>query len=76
VWRNPMGFTKDQLRGIQATTMVADGDHDEIIVLAQVEEMAQLIPHAKLAVLKDTSHFALWQDPAGFNHVLIEFLSS
>jgi pimeloyl-ACP methyl ester carboxylesterase len=76
VWRNPMGFTKEQLRGIQATTMVADGDHDEIIVLAQVEEMAQLIPHAKLAVLKDTSHFALWQDPTDFNHVLIEFLSS
>jgi pimeloyl-ACP methyl ester carboxylesterase len=76
VWRNPMGFTKDQLRGIQATTMVADGDHDEIIVLAQVEEMAQLIPHAKLAVLKDTSHFALWQDPADFNKVLLDFLSS
>jgi pimeloyl-ACP methyl ester carboxylesterase len=76
VWRNPMGFTKEQLRGIQATTMVADGDHDEIIVLAQVEEMAQLIPHAKLAVLKDTSHFALWQDPTDFNHVLLEFLSS
>jgi pimeloyl-ACP methyl ester carboxylesterase len=76
VWRNPMGFTKDQLRGIQATTMVADGDHDEIIVLAQVEEMAQLIPHAKLAVLKDTSHFALWQAPADFNKLLLDFLSS
>ncbi len=76
VWRNPMGFTKDQLRGIRATTMVADGDHDEIIVLAQVEEMAQLIPHAKLAVLKDTSHFALWQAPADFNKILLDFLSS
>jgi pimeloyl-ACP methyl ester carboxylesterase len=76
VWRNPMGFTKDQLRSIQAPTMVADGDHDEIIVLAQVEEMAQLIPHAKLAVIKDTSHFALWQDPLDFNKILLDFLSS
>jgi pimeloyl-ACP methyl ester carboxylesterase len=76
VWRNPMGFTKDQLRAIQAPTLVADGDHDEVIVLAQVEEMAQLIPHAKLAVLKDTSHFALWQDPADFNKTLLEFLGS
>jgi pimeloyl-ACP methyl ester carboxylesterase len=74
IWRNPMGFTKDQLRTIQAPTLVADGDHDEVIVLAQVQEMAQLIPHAQLAVLKDTSHFALWQDPADFNKMLLDFL--
>jgi len=76
VWRNPMGFTKDQLRTIQAPTLVGDGDHDEVIVLAQVQEMAQLIPHAKLVVLKDTSHFALWQDPADFNQALLDFLGS
>jgi pimeloyl-ACP methyl ester carboxylesterase len=75
VWRNPMGFTKDQLRSIAAPTLVCDGDHDEVIILDQVEEMSHLIPHAKLAVLKDTSHFALWQDPEAFNKVLIDFLS-
>jgi pimeloyl-ACP methyl ester carboxylesterase len=74
IWRKPMGFTKAQLEAIQAPTVVADGDHDEVIVLAQVEEMAKLIPHAKLAVFKDASHFALWQDPADFNKVLLEFL--
>jgi pimeloyl-ACP methyl ester carboxylesterase len=74
IWRNPMGFTKDQLRSIQAPTMIADGDHDEVIQLAQVEEMAQLIPHAKLQVFKDASHFALWQDPESFNKALVEFL--
>ncbi|MEO8846835.1 MAG: alpha/beta hydrolase [Kofleriaceae bacterium] len=75
VWRNPMGFTKDQLRSIQAPTMIADGDHDEVIQMAQVEEMAQLIPHAKLQVFKDASHFALWQDPDSFNKALVEFLA-
>lgn len=76
VWRNPMGFTKDQLRGIQAPTLVADGDHDEVIELAQVEEMAKLIPHAQLKVFSDASHFALWQDPKDFDDVLVEFLSA
>ena len=75
IWRNPMGFTKDQLRSIQAPTLIGDGDHDEVIVLAQVQEMAQLIPHAQLAVIPDASHFALWQAPAEFNKVLINFLS-
>jgi len=76
LWRNPMGFTKDQLRAIQVPTMVADGDHDEVIQLTQIEEMSQLIPHAKLQVFKDASHFALWQDPESFNKALVEFLSN
>lgn len=75
VWRTPMGFTKDQLRAIQAPTLVADGDHDEVIVLDQIQEMAKLIPNAQLAVFPDTSHFALWQDPEDFNKALIDFLS-
>ena len=75
VWRNPMGFTKDQLRAIQAPTLVGDGDHDEVIVLAQVEEMSKLIPHGQLAVVKDASHFAMWQAPAEFNAVLLGFLT-
>ncbi len=75
VWRNPAGFTKDQLRGIQAPTLVALGDHDEIIELAQVKEMSQLIPHAQLAVFEAASHFVMWQDPEGFNKVLVGFLT-
>jgi pimeloyl-ACP methyl ester carboxylesterase len=75
VWRNPAGFTKDQLRGIKAYTVVADGDHDEIIELDQVKEMATLIPSSKLVVFENTSHFALWQDPASFNKALLEFLA-
>jgi pimeloyl-ACP methyl ester carboxylesterase len=74
IWRNPMGFTKDQLRGISAPTLIADGDHDEIIVMDQIVEMSKLIPKAKLQVFADASHFALWQDPEDFNKVLLEFL--
>ena len=76
VWRTPMGFTKDQLRAIKAPTLVADGDHDEVIVLDQIKEMAQLIPNAQLAIFQNTSHFALWQDPDDFNKTLLDFLST
>ena len=55
VWRNPMDFTKDQLRAIQAPALIADGDHDEIIVLEQIEEMAKLIPHAQLKVFQNVA---------------------
>jgi pimeloyl-ACP methyl ester carboxylesterase len=74
VWRNPTGITKDQLRSIQAPTMMADGDHDEVIELDQVKEMAQLIPNGQLKVFTDTSHFALWQDPKTFTQAILDFL--
>jgi pimeloyl-ACP methyl ester carboxylesterase len=76
IWRNPMGFTKDQLKQITAPTIVADGEHDEIIQLDQIKEMAQLIPNAKLVVFTDTSHFAIWQDPESVNKTLVEFLDA
>lgn len=76
IWRSPGGFTKDQLRGIRAPTVVADGAHDEIIRLDHLEEMAALIPGAKLVVFADTSHFALWQDPAAVGRAIVDFLTA
>ena len=76
LWRNPTGITKDQLRGIQAPVMMADGDHDEIIELDQIEEMSQLIPNGRLKVFEAASHFALWQDPDSFNRAVVEFLAA
>jgi len=76
VWRNPAGFTKDQLRAIKAPTLVALGDHDEIIELAQIKEMGTLIPNGSVRVFTDTSHFAMWQDPESVNAALVEFLAA
>jgi pimeloyl-ACP methyl ester carboxylesterase len=76
LWRNPTGITKDQLRRIKAPVMMADGDHDEVIVLDQIEEMARLIPHAQLKVFNAASHFALWQDPDSFNQAMVGFLTA
>ena len=76
LWRNPTGITKEQLRAIKAPVMVADGDHDEVVLLDQLEEMANLIPNARFKVFEDASHFALWQDPDGFNAAVVEFLTT
>jgi pimeloyl-ACP methyl ester carboxylesterase len=76
LWRAPTGITKDQLRSIHAPVMMADGDHDEIIVLDQIEEMSRLIPNARLKVFESASHFALWQDPDSFNQAMVEFLTA
>ena len=76
LWRSHGGFTKDQLRSIKAPAVIADGDNDEIVVLDQIKEMATLIPNGQLVVFKDTSHFALWQDPPAFTKAILDFLGS
>ncbi len=75
VWKGSQGITPDHLRGIKAYTVVADGDHDEIIHLDHIKEMAGLIPGSKLVVFENTSHFALWQDPAAFNKAVLDFMA-
>jgi len=76
LWHSPTGITKDQLRSIKAPVLMADGDRDEVIVLDQIEEMSKLIPNAQLKVFKSASHFALWQDPEGFNQAMVDFLTA
>jgi len=75
LWRNPAGITQSQLRAIKAPVAMADGDHDELIVMDQIAEMARLIPNGKLVVFNDASHFALWQDPEAFNEAVVTFLT-
>jgi len=76
MWASEPTFTEAQLRAIRTPTVIADGDHDEIIRRAHVEKMASIIPGAKLVILKDASHFALWQDPDGFDRALEDFLAA
>lgn len=75
VWRAPRYFTVDELRAIRVPTLLALGDHDELVQLDQVRDMARLIPGAQLHVFADASHFVMWQDPDGFSAALIEFLA-
>ncbi len=76
VWRKPDGFSRDELRTIKARVLVALGDRDEIIELAQIREMGEVIPGGASRVFTDTSHFAMWQDPESVNAALVEFLSA
>lgn len=76
MWSTEPAYTRDQLAGIRVPTVIADGDHDEAILRSHTEEMARLIPGAKLVILRDASHFAMLQQPAAFNRAVLEFLTS
>jgi pimeloyl-ACP methyl ester carboxylesterase len=76
MWRTQPNYTDAQVAAIAVPTMVLDGDHDEIIRQDHVRKLAKLVPGAKLVLIPDASHFALFQQPAAFNAAVLEFLDN
>ena len=74
MWATQPNYTQDQLRGITVPTVIFIGDHDEAVEPAHAAEMAKLIPGAKLVIMKEASHFAMWQKPDEFNATVLNFL--
>ena len=62
------GWSVEQMKAIKAPTLVLLGDHDFMRV-DFADQMAKLIPHARLAVLPDTDHMTIclkrgaWMEP-------------
>jgi pimeloyl-ACP methyl ester carboxylesterase len=74
MWMTQPDYSPEQLGSITVPTVIADGEHDEGIKREHTEELARLIPGAKLVIFPATSHFAFWQDPDMFNKAVLEFL--
>ena len=74
MWASEPAWTKEQLAAIKVPTAIVLGDHDEAITRAHTDYMASAIPGAKLIILKDASHFAMLQDPAGYTKAVLDFL--
>lgn len=75
MWSSEPTFTDKQLKSIKAPVAVAVGEHDEIIKVDHVRKMDRLIPNSKLIIMKDVSHFGLWQDAKAFNKHVLDFLA-
>lgn len=74
MWNTEPNYTASDLAKIRTPVAIVDGDHDEAIVPAHTRYLARSIPGARLIILKDTSHFAMLQDPALFNAAMLRFI--
>jgi pimeloyl-ACP methyl ester carboxylesterase len=75
MWAMQPAWTKEQLAAIKVPTAIVLGDHDEAITRKHTDYMASVIPGAKLIILKDASHFAMLQDPAGYTKAAMDFFA-
>jgi pimeloyl-ACP methyl ester carboxylesterase len=67
-------FSKQDLANIHVPVMIVQSEHDEFIKGEHARYLAQSIPGASFALLKDVSHFAPLQRPSQFNEVILTFL--
>ena len=75
MWMSEPAWSDTDLARITVPTAIVLGDHDEAIKLDHTEHMAKVIPGAELIILKDASHFAMLQDPAGYDQAVLAFLA-
>lgn len=76
MWSSEPAWTDAQLAAITVPTAIVLGDHDEAITREHTEYLARTIPGAKLVILKEASHFAMLQDPAGYTKAIRDFIDA
>jgi pimeloyl-ACP methyl ester carboxylesterase len=76
MWETQPHFTEAQLKSISVPTTIADGKYDEGIQQSHDIYIANTIPHAKLVILPNVSHFAMLQAPSKFNAAVLFALTS
>ena len=73
VTKEYVGWTADDLRAVQAPTLVVIGDNDFVRV-PDALEAAELLPHGQLAVLPGTTHMDMTRSPARVLAAVVPFL--
>ncbi|MDA4836295.1 alpha/beta hydrolase, partial [Enterobacter hormaechei] len=74
MWASQPNWTDDDLKAIKTPIAVVLGDHDEAVSREHTDYMAKTIPGARLVILDNASHFAMLQDPAGYNQAVRDFI--
>lgn len=74
MWASQPNWSDDDLKKITTPTAIVLGDHDEAISREHTDYLARTIPGAELVILKDASHFAMLQDPEGYNKAVRDFI--
>jgi len=64
----------NQIKTITATTVIACGQYEQFYKREHFQALANLIPHAKLVVLRNVSHGGPLQDPSGFHCAVMHLL--
>ena len=64
----------EEIKTIKAPTVIAGGQYEQFIKREHFDELAHLIPNAKLVILPNVSHGGPLQDPVHFHRAVMNLL--
>ena len=64
-----------KLARVQAPTLVVWGERDALIPLEVGERLAAAVPDGRLEIVERAGHNPMWDQPAAFNRLVVEFLA-
>ena len=73
---NAFLFTEDELGRISVPTLVLWTDRNPFQGIDAAERLAQIIPGAKLYLVKNAAHWPQWEHPEEHDEVVLKFLES
>jgi pimeloyl-ACP methyl ester carboxylesterase len=74
MWATEPVYTPEQLSAITTPMLILDGKEEEAIDTDHTKAMADLIPGAELRLIPATGHFAMWDKPEEFTHIVLDYL--
>ena len=66
---------RHELHSVRVPVLVITGSQDALTPVGDAEELAELIPHARLEVISGAAHGLMAEAPNGFNEAVVRFLA-
>ena len=63
------------MRAIRVPVLLVWGEHDPLVPLRYALEMLRTIPNARLETIPHAAHVPMWESPALFNDLVLQFVN-
>jgi pimeloyl-ACP methyl ester carboxylesterase len=64
-----------ELDRLRSPVLIVWGEYDKLMPIEHGRRLAQLLPDARCEVIKGAGHNPMWDRPAAFNQVVLDFLT-
>jgi 3-oxoadipate enol-lactonase len=69
------GPTAEEVQHLAVPTLILAAEYDNSVPVTAARRLQELLPGARLEVASDCGHCIYWEQPAFYNHALLDFFS-
>jgi pimeloyl-ACP methyl ester carboxylesterase len=70
------GPTAEEVQQLAVPALILAAEYDNSVPVAAARRLQELLPGARLEIVPDCGHCIYWEQPAFYNHALLDFFST